>query len=338
MTTKKSSRFALPDLLKGIAVLLMVQVHITELFATPEFYTSLPGRISLFLGGVPAAPLFMAVMGFFISRSNDSLKKQLFRGIKLVFAGLLLNIGLNFHLLFLVFTDQSVVDPLPYIFGVDILFLAGISIILMSFLKKLLKENIVIWAVIALLVAATGKYLHPVSLGNPDWLKYLLSYFYGTSWWSYFPLFPWFFYVLSGFVFEKIFRKLPVELFSVRNRIYFMIVTLVIIIPGFLYAFRITSNLELYYHHGLIFALWALAFLLFILLGFSFIKYQSMIFMQWVGQNVTAFYIVQWLIIGNLATAIYKTQQPLALVAWYFVVVMVTTLLVWIWEKRKTLL
>ena len=54
------------DLLKGMAVLAMIQVHLMELFARQEVYDSLTGKISLFLGGIPAAPVFMAVMGYFL--------------------------------------------------------------------------------------------------------------------------------------------------------------------------------------------------------------------------------------------------------------------------------
>ncbi|MEI7897648.1 MAG: heparan-alpha-glucosaminide N-acetyltransferase domain-containing protein [bacterium] len=54
------------DLLKGIAVLFMIQVHIMEQFASPDTCNSLIGKISMFLGGPPCAPVFLAVMGYFL--------------------------------------------------------------------------------------------------------------------------------------------------------------------------------------------------------------------------------------------------------------------------------
>ena len=54
------------DVLKGIAVLLMIQVHIIELFATDEIYNSNIGKILLFFGGPPVAPIFMILFGYFI--------------------------------------------------------------------------------------------------------------------------------------------------------------------------------------------------------------------------------------------------------------------------------
>jgi len=41
----------------------MVQVHIMELFARQDIFEDTVGKISLFFGGPPAAPVFMAVMG-----------------------------------------------------------------------------------------------------------------------------------------------------------------------------------------------------------------------------------------------------------------------------------
>ena len=58
------------DLLKGFAVLFMIQVHIMEQFATPDIFNSSIGKISMFLGGPPCAPVFMAVMGYFLAKSS----------------------------------------------------------------------------------------------------------------------------------------------------------------------------------------------------------------------------------------------------------------------------
>jgi len=79
------------DLLKGVAVILMVQVHIIELFAQQSIFDSFAGSIFLFLGGPPAAPVFMTVMGYFIAKGNANISKSIVRGFKLIGFGLLLN-------------------------------------------------------------------------------------------------------------------------------------------------------------------------------------------------------------------------------------------------------
>ncbi len=50
--------------------------------------------------------------------------------------------------------------------------------------------------------------------------------------------------------------------------------------------------------------------------------------MAWYGKNVTAFYVVQWVIIGNIATWVYKTQSWQFLIIWFIVVLIVSTQLV----------
>ncbi|MDV7391850.1 heparan-alpha-glucosaminide N-acetyltransferase domain-containing protein, partial [Arthrospira platensis SPKY1] len=99
MDVQKGSRLTLPDVLKGLAVLLMIQVHLTELFAVPFWLNSKAGQWSLFLGGAPAAPLFMAVMGYFLAKKQPTIMQAMKRGLRLISWGLMLNVGLNMHLL-----------------------------------------------------------------------------------------------------------------------------------------------------------------------------------------------------------------------------------------------
>ncbi|PJB59375.1 MAG: hypothetical protein CO098_03725, partial [Bacteroidetes bacterium CG_4_9_14_3_um_filter_41_19] len=97
-------RVRTPDLLKGMAVILMIQVHLIELFATQEIYDSFFGQLLLFLGGPPAAPVFMAVMGYFLAFSKRGLLFDVKRGFKLIIWGFALNIGLNLNLFFHIYT------------------------------------------------------------------------------------------------------------------------------------------------------------------------------------------------------------------------------------------
>jgi len=125
-------RFPLPDLLKGFAILFMVQIHIMELFIDYAGRESLFGKIIMFLGGPFTAIIFMIVMGYFIAKNKKSTAQNLVRGFKVFFVGLLLNIGLNFHLLLKIKFAGWKFNPLEYIFGVDILYLAGLSIIFLA--------------------------------------------------------------------------------------------------------------------------------------------------------------------------------------------------------------
>ncbi|MBW6491025.1 MAG: DUF1624 domain-containing protein [Lentimicrobium sp.] len=338
MTNK---RLVLPDLLKGVAVLLMIQVHLTELFAIEAFFTSLPGRFSLFLGGVPAAPLFMAVMGFFISKTPGNLKTDIFRGFKLILWGLMLNIGLNFHLLSKIFYRTLIIDPLPYLFGVDILFLAGLSIIIISLFRKLFRENIFVWTILTLLAASAGTFL-PGYSGHEAWITYVQAYFYGSAWWSYFPVFPWVTYSLLGFIAGIIMSRQNQLPGLVKYRLIITAISFFLIVLTFRFGFSVSADLPQYYHHGITFALWAAVFLIFMVTALSFTaeKYSESLvvrYLCWTGRNLTSFYVFQWLIIGNLGTALYKTQTTFSLPFWFAGVVIVTTLLVLGWSQRAIL-
>ncbi|HZK07392.1 MAG TPA: acyltransferase family protein [Bacteroidales bacterium] len=330
-------RLEIPDLLKGVAVMLMVQVHLTELFATPDFYASLAGKISLFLGGPPAAPAFMAVMGFFLARKAQPLLQQIKRGLLLLLLGFALNIGLNLHLLIKIVSGSYQLDPLRYIFGVDILFLAGISIVVVALLRPLLQKRWVLWLLLIPVSALANRWL-PVYGGEAQWLRYLQAYFWGHYSWSFFPFFPWFSYVLTGYVFYLIYERFA-RFITIKFRRISGLVLLILIVSTFAYGFRVATLLEVYYHHSALFVAWTAAFILLWTLALALLnklagKTTLIKYLRWAGKNVTAFYVVQWLIIGNIATAIYRTQAGWTLPLWFIGVVGVSSLLILVYRAQ----
>lgn len=332
-------RFPIPDILKGIAVLLMIQVHITELFAQEAFYNSIAGKVSLFLGGVPAAPLFMAVMGFFAGYLKLEMGSNLMRGFKLIIMGLLLNIGMNLHLFYMIFKGIYDIDPMPYIFGADILFLAGISLIIIALLKKV-SNSIIMFATASIVVVLLSDLL-PLYKGDSFLIRYPLAYIHSSDWWSYFPLLPWLAYPFIGVAVGIAYKKSSRKILHIVKKPVLMAVLIVPLLFFINFGFNVSSELMIYYHHGIAFFCWAVIFMLLIvlvifhltnLLGTTNIV---AMYLQWTGNYVTAFYVFQWLIIGNIATAIYKTQEPSKLPFWYTGIVAGTSLLVIGWNFRK---
>jgi uncharacterized membrane protein len=91
--TKQNNRLLSIDLARGLAVFFMIAVHTLEVFANQEVKNSVFGQIISFLGGPPAAPVFMTLMGFsFIYSSKSALKPKLLRGFKIFLSGYVLNI------------------------------------------------------------------------------------------------------------------------------------------------------------------------------------------------------------------------------------------------------
>lgn len=326
------------DLLKGFAVLMMIQVHLMELFAQKEVAQSLVGRISLFQGGPPAAPLFMAVMGYFLAQSKKSFLHNIKRGLLLILGGILLNVGLNLHLLVLIYLDKIQLNPLNYILGADILPLAGLSIILIALIKKVTKDNFLFSTIFSLIILIFILIFHDATIdhqANGSALLYVQAFLWGRLEWSYFPFLPWAAYPLIGFLYKKINENLKIEQ---STKDFFVLFSAVVTFVSIKYGIEVSSNLNEYYHHDWLYTLWIFQFLILMIYCFEKIetlcgKNNIMLYIKWLGKNVTAAYVIQWIIIGNITTAIFKTQNELELLVWFFLVTAATSILILMYEK-----
>jgi len=332
-------RLVLPDVLKGVAVLLMIQVHVTELFSTNEVFNGSIGVVSLFLGGPPAAPVFLAVMGYFVAASEKSRTALLLRGTKLFFGGLLLNLGLNAHLLFHIYKNEITLNPFHYIFGIDILLIAGFSIILLALMKQILQRHYLFSFFLAVFIVFLSQIFFNLLESMETFWDYATAFLGGKFSWSYFPLFPWFAYSLVGFGFHSLLTQTSLkEKMSGKNIIIALFLWLLFFVFTISYASEITHRLKLYYHHDIIFFAWTIIFLsgyvlFFYVIAKSFPTSTMISFSKWVGNNVTPFYVFQWLLIGNIATEIYKTENDLHSLLWFISILTVTSLLVLFWNS-----
>jgi Heparan-alpha-glucosaminide N-acetyltransferase, catalytic len=334
-----NKRFEIADLLKGIAVLLMIQVHIIELFATISIFDSKIGRFLLFLGGPFVAPVFLFVFGYFIAHSSQTNSQQIGRGFKIFFYGMLLNVALNFNLFIKHSEGQIEFDIFPYLFGVDVLQCAGLSLIIITVIKKVFYKNKLIAIALLLFSAFLGGYLLQY---KTDFivLKYLSAFFYGSTSWSYFPVFPWIGYPLMGMLFFK--SKIDFKILAKPiAKISICLLLIVFLFFTLNYAIALSSNLSSYYHHGLTFFLWTMIFLGFY--GFMiyevailFGKYLVFKYIKWLGQNVTALYVIQWILIGNISTAVYKSiDNPIILLVAFIGILLLSSIIAFLYLQIK---
>jgi hypothetical protein len=319
------------DVLKGIAILLMIQVHIVELFASQEFYNSTSGHTLLFLGGPPVAPIFMTVFGYFVFASNKSTWQLVSRGLNILLLGTLLNLALNANLILKVSRGVLNLNVWPYVFGVDVLLFAGLSLILIALCRKVIEKHVFIVLAIIPFILILGEYVFTDAPENTI-LKYITAFIYGSTEWSYFPLFPWLAYPLSGVVLYQLQQKFDFKFFYLpKTKLLFGSVFLLFFAFTIKYAIDVSSNLQQYYHHGLLFFIWVILFCLFYALLIHELNShigESIIFkyLKWLGKHVTLIYAIQWIIIGNIATEIYKTvSNPIYLAAWFIGIVFVTS-------------
>lgn len=328
-----TERNTIADLLKGIAVILMIQVHLTELFASPEIFNSSVGKTSLLLGGAPVAPVFMAILGYFIANTKKSQKQIIVRGIKIIILGFVLNILLNLNLIVSVINGLYKINLFPYIFGVDILPFAGLSIIIIGSLKSFIENKSYLLILISLLCVLFGSFLLQY-LPTNLFLKYILAFLFGCAEWSYFPLLPWFAYPLIGFSFYQINKKQSFLFLQFKlTKVFVVVLFIVFLFFTLNYATLISSNLQNYYHHNVIFYIWTLAFICFYTLILTYINellFKSFLLekIKWLGKNVTQIYLIQWIIIGNVATEIYKTIDEKFYLLLSFILVLLASILI----------
>ena len=334
------NRIQTPDLLKGLAVIFMIQVHLMELFTRQDIYDGFAGKLSLFLGGVPAAPVFMIIMGYFLAFGQKKPVKMMIRGVKLFMAGMVLNIGLNAHLIYRVVHDDWQVNIWHYIFGVDIFHLAGLSLIIIGLLSLLYKRNFIPYLITAFVIVFISS-AFPAYPIESNTATYLMAFIHSNSEWSFFPLIPWLVYPLTGYSFKIFEEKYLEDTLNLKIKVSITVVLLVLFLFTVNYAVDISHNLDVYYHHDAVFYNWSLSFVILWALLLSFTEKAAgntivLRYVKWLGVNVTTVYIFQWLIIGNIATSIYKTQSLTGYIFWFAGITILTSLLTLFWNKIKS--
>jgi uncharacterized membrane protein len=322
-------RFQTADLLKGIAILLMVQVHIIELFATESVYNSTGGKLVLFLGGPPVAPVFMILFGYFIAQSRQSAGQLMLRGAGIFALGMGLNLALNFNLILSVTNGSIEQDIWPYIFGVDILQFAGISLIIITIIKGIEKNGILLLT-LCILSALAGQHLAGRTPESTA-LQYISAFFYGSTKWSYFPLFPWLAYPLAGMIFYKLQTQYNLKIRNTYTKMIAYLLSATVLAFTIGNAVSVSSDLPAYYHHGILFFIWVILFVSLYALCLDRVNAfagntPALRYIKWLGQHVTLIYAIQWILIGNTATEIYKTvSSPLYLAGCLLAVLLVSS-------------
>lgn len=212
--TNKNSRLLSIDFARGLAVFFMIAVHTLEVFASEDVKKSIFGQIIEFLGGPPAAPVFMTLMGFsFIYSRKSELKPRLLRGFKIFLSGYILNI-LRGVIPFTISThfkmDITKTFPLEKLNEytiltiVDILQFAGIALMIMALIQEF-KINKYVILFSAFLISMVSPFLWGFTLNIPV-VDQILELFWGDKVIGFsfidnkiaFPVFPWLSFPLLG--------------------------------------------------------------------------------------------------------------------------------------------
>jgi len=195
VTTGGRLRFL--DLARGLAIVFMVFQHVQIIFAVSSGEDSALGVTFLLLGTAPAAPVFMVAMGFlFGSSSRAGTRSGVGRGLQLFALGYVLNL-VRFAVPLLVSGDPRTIDAFGGtwwgpLFEIDILQLAGLSLVVLGPVKRNVRDPRLVLA-LAAAVAVVAPLLWGVGGGNV-----VLDPLWGLGEWVSFPLFPWLAYPLLG--------------------------------------------------------------------------------------------------------------------------------------------
>ena len=297
----KPERIRSLDLARGLAVFFMILVHVLENYGSDGVYDNIIGRIVEFLGGAPAAPVFMFVMGFFLVYPSDKgLKINVIRGLKIMALGYLLS--------FLRYTFPEALgithygggfDFLSFVCEVDILQFAGFALILLAVIRHFIPWPRT-WVLLAVLVTVSSPLLWGISSGISviDWFLDLLWGTYEEVW---FPIFPWITFPLLGMAFSH-FIELKEGRLRADRRI--PAIGSAVLIVGLMITYMDPGyHIGDYYRSGPGGIVWMSGFVVvwLFLCELAVRKIpENIVFrvLYYWSKNVTVVYFVQWMIIG----------------------------------------
>jgi len=315
------------DIARGLAVLFMVLIHIQQYFSSPEAQETLFGTIVDFVGGIPAAPVFMFLLGVGIiySRKSD-LKSFLKRGLLLIVAGYLLNLlrGTLPNLMqwMVLGEEQYFTKALNELMYVDIFQFSGLAMILFGIIKKF-KPHVLVVALFGIGFSAINLLLTGVTTEG-KLFSALTGLFWGSNELSFFPFLTWIFYPIAGYVFGY-------YLIRCLNKNKFYLMALIVSVAVILFSVWIfVYNLEMetglssetgYYQHKM---LGNVVFTAFVILWLSILYFASKgiprIIYKPIGRwskNVSEIYFIHWLFIGWLGVFIGNSSLALS---YYFII------------------
>ncbi len=286
----------------------MIWVHVLEMFGNDIVQGSYFNDVIEFLGGPPAAPVFMLLMGVSIAYSGKNTPgKLMLRGLMILLLGYALNLVREIVPIYIAqeLDLLSMLDLLPDTFTtlllqVDILQFAGLALIFLGLLSAL-KIRRRFYLPLALLFALINPRLWNIQSGVFG-IEYILQLFWGADHYVYFPFFTWIFFPLIGVgVGDLLIRAKDKQIFY-RG---LFVAGLIILLLGVMIVFTDAEfHLGDYYRHAIGGNLWMTGFVLvwwslifFLTSRFSLAETISNRVTFW-SKHVTVLYFIHWVIIG----------------------------------------
>ncbi len=305
------------DVFRGFAMFMMLCHNVLLYISASEVAHTLYGNIVYYIADT-GTPVFMIYLGLYqVYARPVSTRLVIMRGLKLFILGYVLNV-LRFLPIYIGvmrgsldinnFAPYSLLDLL---LKIDILQFAGLILIIIPLLYKYLVRPIY-WLLIGAVSFAVSPFLIHVYSGN-TYINMILDFFWGTSSYVDFPLFPWISYTMVGMVLGVLFLKikdfdridlnlalLGGLLFIIGNILVYFQVTRVFL-ETYISSYYVVTELEqLILNTGFLMLWQSLYFWLYKLVPNNFILRT---FRFW-SRNITTYYFIFWTVVGWIS-AIY---------------------------------
>ena len=317
VTAKKAARERIRalDLARGIAVVAMVATHSLSFTGSDDVTSSTPFKLVNMIVSIIAAPVFMFIMGVlqgFSSKSRTG--KNIIRGLLILGLGYLLNFFRGTLPVIVGLWTGSFSSPDldhgPWYFMLDddILQFAGLAMIVLAILRRLLPWPAAWWGLGAIALFGSP-FLWNIEISNSVF-GHAISLFVGGRENAFFPVFPWIIFPLFGMAYGAVLKNAGDQRgFFLKSAIAGVVLfSLGIGIMGFADHVHFHRFLSGMYRHGELPPIILLTFIGFqgLLLPFcwkitkQFPRFFMLSLLYYWSENVTVFYCIQWILIGWL--------------------------------------
>lgn len=256
------------DSLRGMAILFMILAHTVP--NDPKAFEEVNFLIRL-LSSL-AAPLFLFLVGFNF-RPKEKFDTSSIKKIMLTFS-------------LAVFIDVLLWQIIPF-YSYDILYLIGISLIILHFLK--FESKLANFVALSALISCAFFYqylnLYPQEVHEPSLYEYkdlsLIEMFMNLCFNGWFPVFPWIIFPILGFLYKRYKEELnELTMLFICIPIFFGLAYLEFLSPSVKRYF----SLELFYPADALYLGYSIAFVFIAVLIFKIIPWRALDFLQLLGR------------------------------------------------------
>ena len=212
-----SARITGFDFARGVAVLSMIAIHVQRHWASQDTWFTPVGQVMAVAGGPMAAPTFMLLMGASLAWSRRTSTRALVsRGITLLLGGYVLNVFRGplaiaaGQAMGLLGPDGKVgpYDAWWVLTIVDILQLAGISLVFIAVLRRVLPQRPAAWIAVAVGIVVVTPVFAGIRFGAPV-PDAILAILWKTAPNTYYPAFAWSTFPILGVAYGMAVRAAP---------------------------------------------------------------------------------------------------------------------------------